>query len=261
MTQNGYEDYQRAEVVDENGEKIGDVAQIYLDDDTGQPSWATVKTGWFGTKETFVPLDSSSLQSGRLHVGYSKDFVKNAPSVDPDQHITDEEQDELYRYYGLGAGNAGQYTSGNTTDRDFDDVTAGTRDTRVGETDDELVRREERLRVGKETTERGRVRLRKHVVTETQQVDVPVSREELRVERVPLDESEQAAGGIGVGQGDDVQEIVLNEERPVVGKETVGVEKVRVGKETITDTETVTADVAKEQVEVDETGTTGTTNR
>jgi uncharacterized protein (TIGR02271 family) len=259
MTQAGIENYYSADVVDETGDRIGTVGQVYVDDETGQPSWATVKTGWFGTKETFVPLESGSLQGGRLRVPYSKEHVKNAPSVDPDQHISEQEQEELYRYYGLS--DSGYTTSGTDLDYDRDETvtTAGT--TQVAADEDELVRREERLRVGKEQRERGRARLRKYVVTETQQVEVPVSREELRVERVPLDESDRVAGDIALGQGDDVQEIVLHEERPVVGKETVGVEKIRVGKETVTGSETVSADVAREEVEIDQDGTSGTNRR
>jgi uncharacterized protein (TIGR02271 family) len=105
-----------------------------------------------------------------------------------------------------------------------------------------------------------RVRLRKHVVTEYRQVTVPVRREEIRIEREPTGDAEapldegtvQAGAGAGeTRQADDQQEIVLYEERPVVHTETVPVERVRMGKRTVVDEETVVGEVRREQIEVD----------
>ena len=67
-----------------DGEKIGDVGQIYLDDQTGKPEWATVRTGLFGTKESFVPVAEAQLTDQGLRVPYDKDTVKDAPRVDAD---------------------------------------------------------------------------------------------------------------------------------------------------------------------------------
>ena len=92
-----------SEAFSEAGEKIGKVGQVYVDDETSEPAWATVHTGLFGLKENFVPLQHASYDGGRLTVPYEKDKVKDAPSIDPDGHIEREEEAELYRYYGLEA--------------------------------------------------------------------------------------------------------------------------------------------------------------
>ena len=96
---------QHMNVLDQDGEKIGSVGQIYLDDETGRASFVTVKTGLFGTKETFVPLDGAREDGDDLRVPYTKDFVKDAPNVDADGHLSEQEQDAIQDYYrGQGAG-------------------------------------------------------------------------------------------------------------------------------------------------------------
>lgn len=101
MADNNYEDLFNSEVVDIDGNKIGSIGQVYLDDQTGQPSWVTVKTGWFGLKETFVPLDRAEITSGQIKVPFSEEQVKEAPRVDPDKHLDADEEAELYEYYGI----------------------------------------------------------------------------------------------------------------------------------------------------------------
>ena len=71
-----------------DGDKIGSIGQIYLDDNTGEPQWVTVKTGLFGTSESFVPLDGATLSGGDVVVKYDKATVKDAPRVDADGNIT-----------------------------------------------------------------------------------------------------------------------------------------------------------------------------
>lgn len=253
-------------VIDEAGNKIGSVGQIYLDDHTGNPSWVTVKTGWFGTAETFVPLDSASTEGDDIRVPYSEDMVKNAPRVDVDQHLSVEEEEELYRYYGqdYAAGYAGTDVDRDVTvdrdvavdrnlDRDVDVDRNLDRDVDVDRdrnlTDEEMVLHEERLVAGKEQREAGRARLRKYVVTEEQQVTVPVTREEVRVVREQLDGERVADGGIDLGEAET--EVILHEERPVVGKETVATERVGLEKEQVTENVTVNETVAKEVLETE----------
>jgi len=103
-------------VVTTDGERIGSIGQIYLDDNTGQPEWVTVKTGLFGTSESFVPLDGATLSGGDLAVKYDKATIKDAPRVDADGSISSEEEDALYSYYRLGGGDAGNDVSGPETD-------------------------------------------------------------------------------------------------------------------------------------------------
>ena len=92
------------DVYDESGEKIGSAAEVYLDDETGQPEWVTVRTGLFGTKESFVPIRNADLTDDGVRVPVSKTQVKDAPKIDTDGHLSPQEEQELYRYYGMGAG-------------------------------------------------------------------------------------------------------------------------------------------------------------
>src|SRR3954465_3923776 len=92
------------DVYDESGEKIGSASEVYLDDESGQPEWVTVKTGLFGTKESFVPIRDADLTDDGLRVPVSKNRVKDAPKVDADGHLSPEEEHELYRYDGRRGG-------------------------------------------------------------------------------------------------------------------------------------------------------------
>ncbi len=270
-------------VVSSSGAKIGGIGQIYLDDSTGEPTWVTAKTGLFGTSESFVPLQNASVQGDDISVGYDKDKVKDAPRVDPDGSLSPEEEDQLYSYYGLGStsGGAGyaDSTSGtetgvasgyveNGSDADYTDTvtTAGRgrdRDDRVDEagvvghdtsgpsTDDAMTRSEEQLRVGTTARESGRARLRKYVVTENVTQTVPVSREEVRLEREPITDANRGSAESGPSISEEEHEVVLHAEEVVVQKEAVPVERVRLDKETVTDQETVTEEVRKEQIEME----------
>jgi uncharacterized protein (TIGR02271 family) len=118
----------------------------------------------------------------------------------------------------------------------------------AGEDDDTLVRSEEELAVATEQARRGRAGVRKRVETEQVERTVPVEREELRVEREPIPPGERGQAQVG----EDEATIELHEERPVVDKQVVPKERIRVGKETVTDEEQVSAEVRREQVEVDD---------
>src|SRR4051794_36912593 len=265
------------DVYDESGEKIGSAAEVYLDDETGQPEWVTVRTGLFGTKESFVPIRDADLADNGLRVPVSKSKVKDAPKIDTDGHLSPDEEQELYRYYGLGSGNGTQTTGRTTdvgdttrtesttgmattgmtdTDRDRDGVrddargTVG-RDTSGPTTDNAMTRSEERLDVGTRTEEVGRARLRKYVVTENVTETVPVSHEEVRVEREPITDANVGSALDGPAISEEEHEVVLHAERPVVEKEAVPVERVRLDKETVTGQEQVSDEVRKEQIEVD----------
>src|SRR3712207_8458252 len=74
--------------VDADGDKIGKISEVYLDDETGRPEWATVHTGLFGTKETFVPLAQADLSGDTLRFPYDKAKVKDALKVDTDGHLS-----------------------------------------------------------------------------------------------------------------------------------------------------------------------------
>ncbi len=255
-----------------DGDKLGKIGGVFLDDESGQPEWATVNTGLFGTKETFIPLGQAQATGGEVRFPYAKDVVKGAPNVDAEGgHLSQQEEAELYRYYGLDysesrsdsglaegtagttAGVAGVAGARGDHDRDgsYDDVENRTvgHDTSGPTTDDAMTRSEERLRVGKENVETGRVRLRKYVVTENVTQTVPVTREEVRLEREPITDANVGQAMDGPAISEEEHEVVLHEERPVVAKETVPVERVRVTKDVVTEEETVTGEVRKEQIE------------
>jgi uncharacterized protein (TIGR02271 family) len=238
-------------VVGADGQKIGRIGQVYVDDSTGEPSFVTVKTGLFGTAESFVPLRDATVTGGDVRVAYNKDEVKDAPRVDPDGHITSTEEQRLYAHYGLssrGGYDSGTKRTGVSGTRDY-----GTRghNTSGPTTDDAMTRSEERLEVGTRKEEAGRARLRKYVVTENVTETVPVSRDQVRVEREPITDKNVGAARSGPNISEEEHEVVLHEERPVVKKDAVPVERVRLGTETVTDQETVSEDVRKEQIDTD----------
>ncbi|WP_309072021.1 YsnF/AvaK domain-containing protein [Arthrobacter sp.] len=266
-------------VIDQDGNKVGSAGQVYVDDHTGEPSWVTVRTGLFGTSESFAPLQGASMDGDDVRIAYTKDQVKDAPKVDPDQNLSEAEEDDLYRHYALSrpggendASERGTY-AGTTTgsddmrettsgvsgvgdvDRDPYDADRGDRtvghDTSGPTTDDAMTRSEERLHVGTENVETGRARLRKYVVTENVTKTVPVQREEVRVEREPITDANRDAAYDGPAISEEEHEVTLHEERPVVEKEAVPVERVRLDKETVTDEHTVSEEVRKEQIDTD----------
>jgi uncharacterized protein (TIGR02271 family) len=254
------------DVYDESGEKIGSAAEVYLDDETGEPEWVTVRTGLFGTKESFVPIRNADLTNDGVRVPVSKTQVKDAPKIDTDGHLSPQEEQELYRYYGLGTGTAGMETTGIDTTgtgdagmRNMDGAeTRGTvgRDTSGPTTDDAMTRSEERLNVGTRSEEIGRARLRKYVVTENVTESVPVTREEVRVEREPITDANIGNALDGPAISEEEHEVTLHAERPVVEKEAVPVERVRLDKETVTEQTQVTEGLRKEEIEVEGADTT-----
>ena len=232
-----------ADVRGPDDDKIGSAGRVYVDDVTGEPAWVTVTTGFFGTRESFVPLHSASWDGEALHVPYEKGYVKDAPSMDPDGHLTVEEEQALYRYYGIEGADGWDGAQSNG-DGDGYDASGPT-------TDDAMTRSEEHLEVSTEQREAGRARLRKYVVTEQQTVTVPVTREEVRVEREPITDANRDAAVAGQDIAEAEHEVVLHEERPVVTTQAEPVERVRLTTETVTDEETVTGEVRKEQIEIE----------
>jgi uncharacterized protein (TIGR02271 family) len=275
ISENDIQQVHGADIYSADGEKIGRAGQVYLDDETGRPEWVTVHTGLFGTNESFIPLTEAQLGDDRVTVPFTKDQVKDAPNIDPeDGHISQDEERGLYDHYGMsyserrsdsglpdsGVGNAAVGDAG-VGDRSFDDTRVGDsgvgeagavgRDTSGPATDDAMTRSEERLNVGTQSQETGRARLRKYVTTEQQTVNVPVTREEVRIEREPITEGNVGDAMSGPDISEEEHEVTLHEERPVVEKEAVPVERVRLSKEQVTDQESVTDEVRKEQIETD----------
>jgi uncharacterized protein (TIGR02271 family) len=312
-----------AEVVDPGNDKVGKVGQVYLDSDSNEPTWVSVKTGLFGLSETLVPIDDASWTDGVLRVNVDKGRIKDAPRVEADQELSPEEQDRLYEYYhrgGTGFGSTtGDYTEpgsgatysdttsggtfGSTDAAGYSDTTTGGgiggaplggttyseatgrsdldtggsaaydtdasatdvnrradrgygRDVSGPETDDAMTRSEERLNVDKERVQTGKARLRKYVVQEQQNITVPTQREEVRLEREPITEGNIGAATDGPALSEEEHEVVLSEERVNVQKETVPVERVRLGTETVTENQQVSETVGKEQIDFEGDGNT-----
>lgn len=241
-----------------DGQKVGKVGHVYYDDRSGTPEFATIRTGMFGGRESFVPLERAQLSEGELSVPYNAQQVKDAPNFDVEEgHLSEQEEEQLYRHYGLSyAASAGEAQTGQAQTGEA--ASAGAAGTAAAGTTgraapaserDAMTRSEERLRVGTEPVETGRARLRKYVVTEDVQQTVPVAREEVRVEREPI--TEETAGEAARGIGEEEQEVTLHEERPVVSKEEVPVERVRLTKDTATEQQQVSEQLRKERVEED----------
>ena len=305
---NRIEDLANATAYDVNGDKVGSVQDVYVNDTSGQPDFISVNHGLFGTGTSIVPLRGHSLRDGDLHLAFPKDRIEDAPDLDDNGHLTTNDQDALYRHYALtevqdvttyetgapaepvdgaaghgvdaGAAGAGGYgveagagvpaagvgaaaagvgagAAGlGAADAGYADGVAGTADAGVAGTDsDELIRSEEQLNVSKDRVESGEVHLRKYVVTETETVEVPVEREEVRIVREPITEADRAAHTGAIGEAE--ASVTLHEDKVTVTKESVPVEKVSLETETVRDTETVSEEVRKERFETDGVVTDG----
>ncbi|HET7046843.1 MAG TPA: PRC and DUF2382 domain-containing protein [Solirubrobacteraceae bacterium] len=233
-------------IVGRDGEKIGKVSEIYFDGETDKPEWATVSSGLFGTQSHFVPLADASPAGEDVRVQVSKEEVKDAPSVDPDGELSEQEEQRLFEHYGVPYTTEDSTTAQGTPQGVSE---GGDRNGRDG--DDAMTRSEEELHVGTASREAGRARLRKYVVTEQVQKTVPVRREEVRVEREPVTDAnvDEAMSGAEISEGE--HEVVLHEEEPVVEKRTVPKERVRLGKDTTTEERQVSEEVRKEQIEAE----------
>ena len=285
-----------ATAYDKNGEKLGDVNEVFVDDQSGQPTFVEVNHGLFGMSSSLVPLRGHDFSGDDLKLGFSKDRIKDAPDFDSDKPLTPEAQSDIFEHYGLdnardvtdyedsnldskrdvqagadkdhnltaGAGAAGAGVAGahadekkadtHTTDAAATERKAGVADDAAAartNNDGELIRSEEQLNVNKERVATGEARLRKYVVTDTESVEVPVEREEVRVERTPIN-AEDAKNYNGAISGDSEEaSVTLHEERVNVNKETVPVEKINLKKDTVRDTETHAEELRKEQIDTD----------
>ena len=104
------------------------------------------------------------------------------------------------------------------------------------------------LRVHKDRVNRGEARIRKEVVTENQNIQVPVQREELVVERRPVDGERPASGTL---RNEEIR-VPLSEERATLGKSTVVREEVSVSKKPVEQVRDLNSDVRHEELVVDD---------
>jgi uncharacterized protein (TIGR02271 family) len=243
-------DWQGRTLKDRNGDKIGKIDALYVDQQTDKPEWALVNTGLFGTKSSFVPVAGASPSGEDVVVQVEAQQVKDAPKMESDQELSEHEEAELFRHYGIDYTTEGSVTATDNAQATGSRETVG-RDTSGPTTDEAMTRSEEELRVGTAQRERGRARLRKYVVTEQVEQTVPVRREEVRLEREPITDAnvDQALSGPDISE--EEHEVVLHEEEPVVEKRTVPKERVRMEKESVTDEAQISENVRKEQIEAE----------
>ena len=239
MTMTDFKGWIGHDVVDPSGDKIGEIEDIYLDEQTNQPEWLAVRTGLFGRRVSFIPLAEAQPSGEDVVVPYAKEQVKDAPNAEPDGLLSEQEEAALYEHYGLPYSDAPS------------DPGLPARGTATAGSDDAMTRSEEELRVGKTSREAGRARLRKWVETERVSTTVPVAHEEVRVEREPITEAnvDQALAGAEITEA--VHEVPLMEEEAVAAKETVPKERIRLEKDTVTEEAEVGADLRKERIEAE----------
>jgi hypothetical protein len=153
-------------VRDRDGEKLGTLGALYLDHDTDRPAYAGVHTGLFRRRESVVPLDGAQEVDGDVRVPYAAAQVHEAPNVDPDVALDDDEQARLQEHYSGPGARAAE-----------DEVATDA---------PEVVRSEEEVRVEPGPMRpHERVRLKKYLVTDYVEQKVPVRREEVHVEHEP----------------------------------------------------------------------------
>ncbi|MDQ3767471.1 MAG: PRC and DUF2382 domain-containing protein [Actinomycetota bacterium] len=239
-----------SDVVSTDGSTIGIVQEIYLDQETDQPEWVLVKTGMMGSS-SFVPLAGASLEADSIQVPFDEQKVKDSPDVLADGELSQEEEAELYRYYGLEYSESSSDTGLPEGAPDSEQGSPVGRDVSGPTTDDAMTRSEEELRIGKKQHEAGQARLRKHVVTENVTETVPVQREELRIESEPVTDTNVDQATSGSEMSEEEHEVTLTEEEVVADKQVVPKERVRMAKDTVTEEREVSEDLRKERIEAE----------
>src|ERR687886_714028 len=275
--------YAGYEVYDRNGEKIGKVDDLFVDEND-QPEYIGVKMGFLGLKGTgLIPweLTRADEQGRRIEASVDKAQVKEGPSFNDDEDITPQYENEVRSHYGLGAmqgaADRGAYGDYYADEEREGEVGPGVKmgDTETGEfrghgrhqegvnqpgddleDEDELrvQRVEEELRAGTHEREAGGVHVRKRVITEREQISVPTRHEEVSVERVPVEGREASEAEIG----EDEVFMPVTEEEVVVEKRPVVKEEIRVRKDVVEDEEIVEEDVRREKIDVDDQTERGT---
>jgi uncharacterized protein (TIGR02271 family) len=272
--------YAGYEVYDRNGEKIGKVDDLFVDEND-QPEYLGVKMGFLGLEGTsLIPWELTRVngEGHRIEVSVDKAQVKEGPSFNDDRDITPEYEERVYSHYGLqraqtngDRGGYGEYygdepghvgpgiREGDTETGEFrghseDDEGVNQSGSDDLEDEDELrvQRTEEELRAGTREREAGAINVRKRVRTDREQISVPTRHEEVSVERVPVEGREASEAEIG----EDEVSMPVVEEEVVVEKRPVVKEELRIRKDVVEDEEVVEEDVRKEEVDVEDATTT-----
>lgn len=273
------EKYAGYDVLDSNNERLGGVDELFLDEDD-RPEYIGVKIGPASSGSTLIPVEVATLDEGRkrILISVEKKRAEIGPAFGESEEITPEDEQEVRSFYGLEGGSL----AADVSNRDYTDERRGGErensgvvghgmamgDTESGrfrghtadqegvrqpgsdlEDEDELrvQRSEEELRAGTREREAGRMNIRKRVRTERERKYVPTRREQVSVERVPMNE-EAATGQIG----DDEVSMPVVEDEVIVDKRAVVKEEIRVRKDVVNEETVVEDDVRKEEVEVED---------
>jgi stress response protein YsnF len=265
------------DLIDRDGDKAGTIVNFYLDEETGQPDWAVVRTGLLGSRLTLVPLEQATVSfaaaaggGGSVTVPYDPATILDAPSVALGEELSELDTVAVLRHYGLEVAEPTEPGDLDQTDMAGAEAVAargaGERPTELtdqppttsspSDASAEVVRSEEALQVGKRRRAR-RVRLKRYVVTDYVTKTIPVQREEVRLEEEPVDgpapgePTGQPRGGEAAAT-EEGAEVLLRGEEVVVQKRVVPRERVRLTKEVVTEEQPVSGEVRKEHVEVDD---------
>lgn len=252
-TTHDVQDWSGRHLVGPDGAKIGTIDGIYVDDHTGQPTWALVNTGLLHRTSSFAPITDAILRGDDVQVPFDKDTVRGAPGVDPDEHLTPEREEALYRYYGRTDYDTPQATNDTSHVADERPAQPPSPSGSIAPADDTMVLSEEQVEVTTRPLPATKVRMRKVTITEEVTLTVPVTREEIRLEEVPADAPDLDPSEIP--DTDASGAAILHSEIPVVNTRSVESERVRMDKATVTEDLQVTETVRREQLDLEQTDT------
>jgi stress response protein YsnF len=253
------------DLVDRDGVKAGSIVDLYVDEQTEQPTWGLVRTGLLGSRQTLVPLDQATVPlavivsgAGSVQVPFESAAILDAPSVAVGEEISEATAMALRRYYGLGdpaAPAEGDHGPSHTESLDAGAAAPAAKTTAAmasaaTEPSGTMIRSEEELRVRLRRRVR-RVRVKRYVVTDYVTTTIPVRREELRLVEALGDVASRTAPPALPGDG---WEMVLHQEEPVVSRRVVARERVRLSVQTVTEQRRISGEVRKERIEVDDSG-------
>lgn len=233
-----------------NGERIGTVRGALAEPESGRIRHLIGDAGgWFSSKEVLIPVGMARIESDGVYFdNLSRDQVKDMRdyTVGMDYDMDAQYSDE--RVLRSTDSTYSMDESTYTEDRGF------RQDDALYRTPDRLQLLEERLVVNKDRFVAGSVEIGKHVETTTQRVDVPLQREEVIIERHAVSDGRPVEGNVRLGDNSQTMRVELEAERANVGKQAFVTEEVSVGKRTVTETETHTAEVGREVLDVNQNG-------
>ena len=218
--------YAGYKVVDRDGEKIGKVDDLFVDEND-RPEHIGVKMGFLGTRSTHISAEITRSDEARetVEVAAEESHAKDGPTFEDDREITPELEAEVLRHYGL-EGPAANGESVSYGAYGTDETTTGAAVSEEHELRGQ--RSEEKLVAGTREREAGSVKVRKRVRTDRERIEVPTRHEEVSVERVPV-------SGVATGAqiGEDEVEVAVTEEEVVTDKRVVAREEVRLRKDVV----------------------------